>query len=100
MFGRRLLRSASQRSTRRPRSRPASTRSTSSHPTVVDSVIARLGEHLRILEIDGLRRFDYETFPFDTEQLDAYRAAVRSRPKRRLPRQRENPPPSGEGFSP
>jgi hypothetical protein len=51
-------------------------------PGVIDEIVAGLGRDLRVLEIDGARRFAYETVYFDTAELDAYRDAARSRPKR------------------
>lgn len=45
-------------------------------------VAAEAGPPLRVLEIDGIRRFDYQSVYFDTPDLDTYLAAARSRPER------------------
>jgi hypothetical protein len=51
-------------------------------PYVAEELIARIGSELQVLEIDGLRSFEYETVYFDTEDFDSYLAAARSRPTR------------------
>lgn len=40
------------------------------------------GTAVRVLEIDGLRTFDYESIYFDTERRDSYLGAARRRPRR------------------
>src|SRR3954467_15177520 len=42
-------------------------------------LIARLSEELRVLDIDGLRSFGYESVYFDTPQLATYRAHLQRR---------------------
>jgi VTC domain-containing protein len=45
-------------------------------------LIAELADELRVLEIDGLRSFGYESVYFDTPRLDAYRAHLQRRRRR------------------
>ena len=47
-----------------------------------DELVARLGDAARILEIDGRRRFAYESVYYDTPDLVSYLAAARRRPRR------------------
>jgi hypothetical protein len=44
--------------------------------------LASLGAAPRVLEIDGLRSFRYESVYYDTPKLDSYRAAAQRRPRR------------------
>ena len=45
-------------------------------------LIAELADELRVLEIDGLRTFGYESVYFDTPHLDNYRAHLQRRRRR------------------
>jgi hypothetical protein len=45
-------------------------------------LVARLGDGIRVLEIDGRRRFRYESVYYDTPDLASYLAAARRRPRR------------------
>lgn len=49
---------------------------------VVDELIDHLRPQALVLEIDGIREFEYETTYFDTPDLALYRAAAASRPRR------------------
>lgn len=51
---------------------------------------AGAGAKSRVLEIDGLRTFRYESVYFDTPDLACYRAAARRRPRRSKVRTRSN----------
>ena len=46
------------------------------------TLIARLGSEIKVLEIDGLRTFGYESVYFDTPDLSTYRAHVQRRRNR------------------
>jgi hypothetical protein len=46
------------------------------------SLIAQLGAEIKVLEIDGLRTFGYESVYFDTPDLSTYRAHVQRRRNR------------------
>jgi hypothetical protein len=48
----------------------------------VEGLVAGAGSRSRVLEIDGLRTFRYESVYFDTPDFDCYRAAARRRPRR------------------
>jgi hypothetical protein len=45
-------------------------------------LIAQLGDEIKVLEIDGLRTFGYESVYFDTPDLSTYRAHVQRRRNR------------------
>lgn len=49
---------------------------------VLDELLASLADGARVLDIDGRRRFGYESTYYDTPELDCYRDAARSRPNR------------------
>ena len=46
------------------------------------TLIGELADDLRVLDIDGLRSFGYESVYFDTPHLDAYRAHLQRRRRR------------------
>ncbi len=49
---------------------------------VVDAVLEGVAHETRVLEIDGMRTFRYESNYFDTPGLETYLAAARRRPSR------------------
>lgn len=49
------------------------------HPAELDRLLATLEDELAVLEIDGTRRFAYESVYFDTPDLASYLSAARSR---------------------
>jgi hypothetical protein len=49
---------------------------------VFATLVAELGDDLRVLEIDGRRGFGYESVYFDTPQLTTYRAHLQRRRRR------------------
>ena len=49
---------------------------------VATQVVERLGDGSRVLDIDGRRRFHYESVYFDTPDGASYMAAARGRPRR------------------
>lgn len=51
-------------------------------PADLDVLLRSLGTQLAALEIDGARRFAYESVYFDTPDLASYLGAARSRPRR------------------
>lgn len=60
-----------------------------------DALIACAEAGSRVLEIDGLRTFCYESVYFDTPDLDCYRAAALRRPRRAKVRTRSYLDPGG-----
>jgi hypothetical protein len=52
------------------------------HDHVVRHVVDQIAGSLRVLEIDGERRFGYESVYFDTPDLRSYRRAAQDRPNR------------------
>lgn len=49
---------------------------------VFRTVLTRMGDHLSVLEMDGLRLFRYESVYFDTPELAAYRQHAHGRRRR------------------
>lgn len=58
-------------------------------PDAVMELLARHGDHLRALEIDGARVARYRSVYYDTPELASYLAAARRRPRRFKVRTRE-----------
>jgi len=48
----------------------------------LEKLMYEIAPTTRVLEIDGLRSFQYETVCFDTPELDTYRMAAKGRPER------------------
>ncbi len=48
----------------------------------LDELLARLAGRARVLDIEGRRRFEYESVYFDTPSFDTYLAAAHGRPNR------------------
>lgn len=55
---------------------------------VVDELLSRIDDGLRVLEIDGRRRFGYRSTYYDTADLASYRAAATGRRRRWKTRRR------------
>lgn len=47
-----------------------------------EQILCSFGSDVRILEMDGIRSFDYDSVYFDTPQLDSYLLAARGRRRR------------------
>ena len=67
-----------------PPSRPGPTASTSSPrpSSTCSTVLDRVADEVRVLDIDGRRGFRYESLYFDTPEFDSYLGAARRRPDR------------------